>query len=136
MAIVLQAAGHHEPAQGTHRSATDEDGHRAFQQPALQQAFPQEEGEGDDEDQSHEATPVAMQVFPEEDSLEARQVHVLVLQRVLRDLLVLGESLLPFGLIQRGKGTHDGLPLGDAEAAASEARDAADEHHARDEDTT
>ena len=129
--VLLQPAHHHEPAQRGYDGTAEHDPQRAPQQPPPQQAAAPEDDERHEEHQAHQPAPVAVQPLPEEDALEAGQVHVPVQQLILGDPLVL---LLPRGLAQRRQRARDGFPLGDAEAALGKPCDAPDGHHARDHD--
>jgi hypothetical protein len=70
-----------------------------------------------------------MAPFPPEDLLELANRHALVDEFVLRDLLVLGEFLLPLDVADRRNDAMDRLPFGDREAGTGQAGGTADDDH-------
>ncbi len=70
-----------------------------------------------------------MRPLPPVDELELVQAHALVDELVLRDLLVLGEGVVPIRLGEWRNDAEQRLPLGDRQAGIREPSRAADDDH-------
>ena len=79
--------------------------------------------------QADQPAPQAVESIPARRSAEAGQAEALVQQRILRDLLVEAEQLLPVGLVERRQDAGDRRPFHDRQAGAGQPRDAAEHDH-------
>jgi hypothetical protein len=93
----------------------------------------QEEQEWHQEGDADQAPEVAVAPLPPEYVLELVKRHALVQDLVLRDLAVGVEFLHPLGVGKRWQRAVDRFPFGDRQARSREPREAADNHHQRDE---
>ena len=127
-----EAARHHPPADQALQPAEQEERHDARLHAGFDAARHPEE---DQRQQHHHADQPAEQPvapLPPEDALELGERHALVELLVLRDLLVLGEFLLPLRLGERRNDAVDRLPCGDRQAGLGEPCRAAHHHHGHD----
>jgi hypothetical protein len=129
-----QPARHHPPADGAlqaaeHEQQADPAAHVARNRPCRGEIEERHE-----EDEADRAAEQAVRPFPPEDGLEAVEGHVAVHDLILRDLLVLLEFLLPFGVGQRRHDAVDRLPFGDRETGLGHPGRPADDDHRHDEE--
>ena len=125
---VDEARRHHPPADGALETAQNQQADQFQRQPALDASGRPEEQQWQGEDETDAARQDTMRPFPPEDAFERVEAHTLVDLAIFRDLLVFGEFLLPFGIVQRRNDAVDRLPFGDRQAGIGEPRGAADEN--------
>ena len=122
----------HEPADHALQAAEQEEPDEPRLQRRRQTPGEPEEGQRQQHQRAHDPAEQPVRPFPVEDRLEARERHVGVEQRILRDLLVAVELGRPGGVAHRRQYAHNGLPLGDGQARLGQPRRAAHHHHAED----
>ena len=125
---VDEARCHHPPADRPLQSAKQQQTDQFRRQAALNAAGRPEEQQGQPEHEADAARQDSVGPLPPEDPLEPVEAHALIDLGVFGNLLVLGEFLLPFRVVQRRDDTVDGLPLGDRQAGIGQPRRPADKH--------
>ena len=122
---VVEAAGYHHPAdEALQCTQQKEDDERAYHLP-VEIAAHEEVHKPYQEDDAQHARPEAVQPLPEEDTFKVCECVAAVHVFELAYLFVAIKGVVPLFGVERGQYPEDGVPLGDGEAGAGEAGNAA-----------
>ena len=123
----------HPPANRPLQSAQSQNSQQTISQRAGECAFEPEPDKRQGKGKPDHSAQQPVSPFPEEDELEARQIHIREELRILRDLLVSLELPQPIGLSQRRQYAGDQFPFGDRQARFRQSRRTAHQHHQKHE---
>ena len=133
---VVEAAGYHHPADEALQCAEQEENDERAYHLSVEIAAHKEVNEADHKHDAQHTRPEAMQPLPEEDALKVCECVAAVHVFELAYLFIAIEGVVPLLGVERGQYTEDRVPLGDGEAGAGEAGNAAKQGLHDDHDDT